>query len=53
MKEEKLQAISQRYKKNLKESTTNNYMPINWIPRRNGQIFRDMQPAKTGLRRNR
>ena len=42
-----------KVQKNLEESTTNNYMPINWIPRRNGQISRNMKPAKTELRRNR
>ena len=42
-----------KIQKKILKSTTNNYMPINWIPRTNGQIFRDMQPAKTGLRRNR
>ena len=42
-----------KIQKNLEESTTNNYMPISWIPRRNGQISRNMQPAKTELRRNR
>ena len=42
-----------KIQKNLEESTTNNYMPINWIPRRNGQISRNTKPAKTELRRNR
>ena len=46
-------SFERKIQKNLEESTTNNYMPISWIPRRNGQISRNMQPAKTELRRNR
>ena len=53
MKEEKLQMLSQRYKK-IKTEHYESYMPTNWIPQeKNGQFTKNMQPSKTESGRNR
>ena len=48
----KLQLKSPKYK-GSQESTTNNYMPVRWKPRRNGQILRKVQSPKTVAGRSR
>ena len=55
MKEKKQQLIAQKYKKREREreNAMNNHMPKTGQPRRNGQVSRNIQPAKTESRRNR
>ena len=45
MKNEKSQKIQ--------EKTTNNFMSTNLTSKRNGQLYRNIQPTKTESRRNR
>ena len=37
----------QKHTKKKRENAMNNYMPTNWMTRRNRQLSRDIQPAKT------